>query len=250
MRKLLGVSLACGVALAVTGALRSDEQADATALVDKALKAMGGTDKVAKFKSGTWKGKATAQEGGKEVVLTSEGTWHGTDMVRIDAEITGGGKTEKVLAVINGDKGWLKAQDMVRDAPDGELPMMKSALYAVRMPHLLPDIKGKDFKLSNLGEVKVGDKPALGIGVAHKDYKDVKLFFDKETALPAKSEVRLADPMGRELLVEFLYGDYKEADGIKHPMKISIKVEGKELMLELSEIKSKDKVDESEFAKP
>jgi len=250
MRNLLSGLLVGSVALGIAGALRADEQADATAVVDKALKAIGGADKVAKFKSGTWKGKATAQEGGKEVVLISEGTWHGTDKLRIEAEITGGGQTEKVLAVINGDKGWLKARDMVRDAPDGELPMMKSALYALRMPHLLPDIKGKDFKLSNLGEVKVGDKSALGIGVAHKDYKDVKLFFDKETALPAKSEVLLADPMGKELLVEYLYSDYKETEGIKHPMKISIKVEGKELVLELSEIKSKDKVDESEFAKP
>jgi hypothetical protein len=236
--------------LVLTGVLRADDQADAKAVVDKALKAMGGEAKVAKFKAGTWKGKATAQEGGKEIILISEGTWQGTDKLHLDAEVTIGGQTEKVLAVINGDKGWVKLKDMVREAPDGELPMMKSALYAMRMPHLLADLKGKDFTLSNLGEVKVGDQPALGIGVAHKDQKDVSLFFDKETGLPAKSEVRVSEPSGKEITIEYLYTEYKEMDGIKHPMKITIKADGMEIVLELSEIKSKDKVEESEFAKP
>jgi len=99
---------------------------------------------------------------------------------------------------------------------------MKAALYALRMPQLLPDLKGKDFMLSNLGEVKVGDKPALGIGLSHKDHKDVNLFFDKETGLPAKSEVRITDPNGKELTIEYLYSDYKESDGVKNPMKIAI----------------------------
>jgi hypothetical protein len=63
-------------------------------------------------------------------------------------------------------------KEMVREAPEGVLPMMKSGVYAL-----------------HLGDVKVGDKPALGIGVSHKNHKDVSLFFDKETGLPAKSEV-------------------------------------------------------------
>jgi hypothetical protein len=250
MRNVWCGALVAVLILVLTGSLRADDQADAKAVVDKALKAMGGEAKVAKFKTGTWKGKATAQEGGNEIVLTSEGTWQGTDRLHLDAEITVGGQTEKVLAVINGDKGWVKVKEMVRDAPDGELPMMKSALYAMRMPHMLPDLKGKDFTLSNLGEVKVGDKPALGIGITHKDHKDVSLFFDKETGLPSKSEVRISEPSGKEITIEYLYADYKEADGIKHPMKITIKADGKEINLELSEIKSKDKVEESEFAKP
>jgi hypothetical protein len=238
------------LALVLGGALRADDQADAKAVVDKALKAMGGEDKVAKFKSGTWKGKASAQEGGNEIVLTNEGTWQGTDRLRIDAEITVAGKTDKVMAVINGDKGWVKARDMVREAPDGELTMMKAALYALRMPQLLHDLKGKDFMLSNLGEVKVGDKPALGIRVSHKEHKDVSLFVDKETGLPAKSEVNITDPTGKELTIEYLFSEYKESDGVKNPMKIVIKADGKEIVFELSEIKSKDKVEDSEFAKP
>jgi hypothetical protein len=244
-----GLFVSCW-ALVLGGALRADDQANAKAVIDKALKAMGGEAKVAKFKAGTWKGKATAQEGGNEIVLMNEGTWQGTDKLRLDAEITAGGQTEKVQAVINGDKGWTKIRDMVREAREGDLPMVKAGLYALRMPQLLPDLKGKEFTLSNLGEVKVGDKPALGIGVSHKDHKDVSLFFDKETGLPSRSEVRSSDSSGKEITIEYLYSDYKELDGVKHPMKIAIKADGKDIVLELSEIKSKEKVEESEFAKP
>jgi hypothetical protein len=250
MRTVWWGSLVICCPLVLTGLLRADDQADALAVVDKALKAMGGEAKVAKFKAGTWKGKATAQEGGNEIVIINEGTWQGTDKLQMEAEVTEGGKTEKVVAVINGDKGWVKVKEMVREAPEGVLPMMKSGLYALQMVHLLPDLKGKEFTLSDLGDVKVGDKPALGIGVSHKDHKDVSLFFDKETGLPAKSEVRVSDPSGKEITIEYLYSDYKDADGIKHPMKITIKVDGKEFVLELSEVKSKDKVEESGFAKP
>jgi hypothetical protein len=236
--------------LVFTGALRADDQADAKAAIDKALKAMGGAEKVAKFKAGTWKAKATGEAGGNTITLTTEGTWQGLAKIRLDAEVEVGGKTEKALFVINGDKGWMKSKDTVRDAPEGELPMIKEAFYALRLPHLLPGLKDKAFKLSSLGEAKVNDKAAIGVTVAHKDHKDVSLFFDKETGLPVKSEVRLIEPNDKEITIEYFYSDFREADGVKHPMKITVKAGGKEIVVEISEIKSKDKVDDSEFAMP
>src|SRR5436309_2676513 len=83
-----------------------DVQEDAHAIVDKALKAMGGEAKVAKFKAGSWKSKAMAEEGGKEIVLVCEGMWQGLDKLHIDAEIMANGRNEKAVAVINGEKGW------------------------------------------------------------------------------------------------------------------------------------------------
>jgi hypothetical protein len=236
--------------LAFTAAARADDQADAKAVIDKALKAMGGADKVAKFKAGTWKAKATAEHDGNKVTLTTEGTWQGLDQLRVDSEARLAGQTEKIQTVINGDKGWAKKGDMVREAPEGELPVVKDAFYALRMPHLLPGLKDKAFTLSPLGEVKIDDKPAVGVTVAHKDHKDVSLFFDKETGLPVKSEIRVTNPGGKEFSIEYVYSDFKKVDGINQPMKITIKAEGKEIILEISEIKSKDKVDEKEFAKP
>src|SRR5947209_9536517 len=140
----------------------------------------------------------------------------------------------KCLIVLNGDKGWAQAAGQNSDVPPNYVPFLKDLFYALRMPQVVPQLTDGAFKLAPLGEVKVGDRPALGVTVTHKDRKDVGLYFDKETGLPVKAEVRLTDPDGKETTVEAVYADYKEFDGLKHPGKITIKVDDKEFTLEVS----------------
>jgi hypothetical protein len=118
------------------------------------------------------------------------------------------------------------------------------------MPHLLAAVKDKPYKLSLLGEVKINNKAALGLSITHKDFKEVNLFFDKETGLPVKAEIRVNGPDDSEGAIEYLYAEYKEMDGIKHPTKITVKTQDTEANLEISEVKAKEKLDDSEFAKP
>ena len=115
---------------------------------------------------------------------------------------------------------------------------------------MLPALKDKAYTLSPLGEVKVGTQAAMGLSISHNDRKDVSLFFDKESGLPLKSEVRVADPQGKEITVEFLYSDYKDFGGVKLCSKVSIKVDDMDFKMELSEIKGVDKVDASQFDRP
>jgi hypothetical protein len=249
MRSLVCGSLVVCLHLVCVGVLRAEEKDEAKAVVDKALKAMGGEAKVAKLKAGTWKAKLTASEGGNDVSVATEGTWQGLSQYHINAEATFDGRTEAVTLVINGDKGWAKKREAIDEAKE-ELPLVKNGLYAMRAPQLLAEFKGKEFKLSHLGEVKVNDKAAVGVSVAHKDFKDISVFFDKDDGLPVKCEIHLTDPRGKEITVEFFYSEFKEMDGVKHPTKMLIKFDNKEATMEVSEIKTKDKVDDSEFAKP
>jgi hypothetical protein len=249
MRLLVCGSLVVCLHVASVGAVGADEKDEAKAVVDKALKAMGGEAKVAKLKAGTWKAKMTASEGGKDFAISTDGAWQDWDKYHINAEATIDGNTLGVSFIINGDKGWAKRPDGVDDVKE-EVPLVKNGLYAMRAPHLLPELKGKDFKLSHLGEVKVNDKPAAGVSVSHKDWKDISVFFDSESGLPIKCEIRMTDPRGKDITVEFFYSEFKEMDGIKHPTKLLIKFDDKEATMEVSEIKAMDKIDDSEFAKP
>jgi outer membrane lipoprotein-sorting protein len=249
MRSLVCGSLVVCLHIACSGILRAEEKDEAKAVVDKALKALGGEAKLAKFKAGTWKANMTALEGGKDLAITTDGSWQGLNQYHINAEATRDGRTFAVSFIINGDKGWAKRKEAVDEAKE-ELPMVKNGLYAMRTPQLLAEFKGKDFKLSHLGEMKINDRAAVGVTVAHKDWKDISVYFDKEDGLPVKCEIRQTDPQGKEITAEFFYSDYKEMDGIKHPTKVLIKFDGKEATMEFSEIKSKDKVEDSEFAKP
>jgi len=78
------------------------------------------------------------------------------------------------------------------------------------------------------------------------------LFFDKETNLPVKAEVRVKEhDGGDEMLHTFLFQDYKEEGGVKHFTKLTLHRGDKEAMvMELSEVKRLEKLDASLFDKP
>jgi len=236
--------------LVVTGAIRAADETGVKAVIDKALKAMGGAEKVAKFKAASCKFKVTRDENGQQFTVEGEALWQGARQARLDAEVAEGGQTNKVGLVINGDKGWVKKGDEVQDAPEALLSTLKNAFYALRTPHQLPALKDAAFKLAPLGEQKINGKDAVGVSFSHKDHRNVSVFFDKESGLPVKSETRLSDPNGKEITIEYSYSEFKEMDGVKQPSKITLKADGKDFTIELSEIKAKDKVDDSEFAKP
>jgi hypothetical protein len=241
--------LAAGLLLGANTS-RADEQADAKALLDKAMKAMGGEAKLAKLSTASVKGKLTGSPGGQELTVDLDGTWQGMSQYRADAEVQDGGQNFKGVVVFNGDKGWLKKNSQTQEAPAGVAPFVQNLFHAGRMPQLLPNLTDKDYKLSLLGEILVGDKPAVGLSIGHKDRKDVSLFFDKEKGLPIKSEVRLTDPQGKEITATFHYSDYKDFDGVKLSGRIMIKVDEIELTMELKDVKPVDKVDDSLFDKP
>jgi hypothetical protein len=112
-------------------------------------------------------------------------------------------------------------------------------------------LKAKDLKLSPLGEMKVNDRAALGIKVVKKDYPDVDLYFDKETHLPIKCELRVKEKNGMEVTTAWFFSDFKEVAGVKHPLKVALHREDKKMMeMEIGEAKSEEKVDEGTFAKP
>jgi hypothetical protein len=229
----------------------ADDQPDAKVLLDKAIKAMGGQAKLAKLATVSAKARITGSPGGQEITVDLDGNWQGMSQYRADADVQEGGKNFKGVLVFNGDKGWIKKGDNTRDAPEGVVPFIQNIFYAGRMPQLLPALSDKAYKLAPLGEVKVGTQAAMGLSISHKDRKDVSLFFDKDSGLPLKSEVRVSEPGdNKEITVEFHYSDYKDFDGVKLSGKVTIKVDDREFKMELSEIKGVEKVDDSQFDRP
>src|SRR5262249_25464834 len=136
------------------------------------------------------------------------------------------------------------------EAPAQAAAFIQNLFHAARMPVLLPGLADKAYTPTILAETKVGTRPALGVLLSHKDRKDVSLYFDKETGLLLKSEVRLTDPSSKEVTFEFLYSDYKDFDGVKLCGKITFKVDDKDFTMEVNEIKPLEKVEASQFEKP
>src|SRR5262249_46129118 len=107
MRRI--VCLAAVLVVAASGAARADDPADLRKVIDKAIKAMGGEEKLAKFKAETFKMKGKFYGTGEAVDYTGEWQVQPPDKIRVqvDGEV-GGMKVTFFTQVVNGDKVWQK----------------------------------------------------------------------------------------------------------------------------------------------
>src|SRR6266404_2493348 len=70
MRNIVCGTVGLGLLLTVGLRLQADEQAEAKRIIDKAIKAMGGEEKLAKYKAITSKGKGKINVMGNEIEFT------------------------------------------------------------------------------------------------------------------------------------------------------------------------------------
>lgn len=250
-RAILALSAVCLLS-ALVHPVQADEKAKA--VIDKAIQAVGGEAKLAKFNAANMKIRATEKRGGNEVVMDMDLTMQGLDRIRWEVEIERMGMRMTALFVFNGDQAWGKQGDKVEDLPPEVLTEFKKLLSSFRVVQTLGTLKDKAVTSTLLGESKVGERPAVGIRLSRPNDADTDLFFDKETGLLLRLETKMMAGPGAEGTLEILYADYKEIGGIKHFSKLTLKRTGGERMdemeAELNELKPLEKVDEGLFARP
>jgi hypothetical protein len=247
MTRLIGAALA--LALVAGPARAADEGANA--VLDKAIKALGGADKLAKVKAADWKTKGTISIMGGDNPFTTHVTVQGLDHFRQEFEGDFGGNKISGATVVAGGKGWRKFGDNVMELDKDALANEKRAVYLNVAPITILPLKGKGFKVEAAGEEKVADKPAAVLKVTGPDGKDFKLYFDKGSGLPVKMVAKVAGFMGEEYTQETTYGDYKEMGGIKKATKIDAKRDGEKFIdATITEFRALDKVDPKTFEEP
>jgi hypothetical protein len=240
-----------GFAFVAAFALHAAEQDDAKKIIDKAIKAHGGQEKLTKLKAVTMRLKGTIHSPGGDIPFTGEVVTQGVGQRRLALDAETNGTKFTFVQVLNGDKGWQKINDDTQELSADQLAEAKEQAYESWAATLAP-LDDKAFALSSLGEVKVEDRPAIGIRVSSKGHRDVNLYFDKELSVLVKSEIRVKDEeSGMEVNQESTYSDFKEIDGIKEPTKIVVKKDGKPFVeATVEQVKREEKADDSIFAKP
>jgi hypothetical protein len=237
--------------VSVSGSLARADDKDPSAVLDKAIKAMGGEEKLKKIDAIAWTSKAAITFNDNTNHFTSHATLQGLDHYRSELEGDFGGNPFKGVTVINGDKGWRKFGDNKMDLEGDALANEKRRVYLQVLPSLLVPLKGKGYKLEAAGEEKVGDKPAAGVKVTGPDSKEFTLYFDKESGLPVKLVAKVVGFGDDEYTQETTYQDYKEFDGIKKATKADSKRDGQDFIKsEVTEFKVLDKVDSKTFSEP
>jgi hypothetical protein len=250
--RTLGCAFAVAALLLAAGRswCGGDEDKEARAILDKAIQAHGGEANLAKVKATYVKGTGTIHFGDG---FPFTGEWYkmGTTHSKLVVDVTINGQMLRVTKVVNGDKGWQKIGDgATAPLKDDEVGEEKAMLYAAHVELLLP-LKDKAFKLSPLGEMKVGDRPTLGLRVTRDGQRDVSLYFDKATRLLVKMETTVKD-QGQEFMQETYYSNHKLVEGCQLPHKLAIKRDGKAFVEgEFSDVRVyPQKLDDSIFAMP
>jgi hypothetical protein len=251
------VLLAIAILLPVaTGLVRAGDNPSPQAILDKAIKAHGGAEALAKFKAATFKVKGTSYAVGEGTPYTGDFAVQHPAHFRVELNINIDGKDFRFVQVINGNKGWRiipgkdKAEAMKKDILDEQRGQMEAGWVT----HLLP-LRDKAYKLSPVGQADVAGRKTLGIRAEHAGQRPVNLFFDKESGLLVKSEFTVKDEFAgdTEVLQEIIYKDYKtaEATGVKYPTRATTSRAGKRFdESEVTEFQMHEHLDDSMFGEP
>jgi outer membrane lipoprotein-sorting protein len=251
MRKFVGVLSVLGL-LALVIPVRADDDAKLREVIAKAIKAHGGEDNLTKYKGSAAKSKGKFYALGEGQDYTGEFSIQLPNRIRTEVQFKIGDQDVMFLQIVDGNKGWRKIVDKTDELGKDEIDEAKEQMNAANIAHLIC-LKDKEYKLSPLGEVKVGDRPAIGIRVERKGYRDVSLFFDKDKYLLLQMETRGKDFQrgGEEYTATNRYDDYKEVEGMMVAHKVTIKHDGKLFVEgESTDVKLSEKLDDSLFEKP
>jgi hypothetical protein len=253
MHRLWCPALAIGLLIANSGFGRADEAADLKKLLGKAAEALGGEAKIGKLKGVTQKGKGTIHLAQVKATFEETSYWQTPEKYRFDIllEVNGNKVTEQF--VLSGAKGWIKINDQTQEMPKHLLTSFRDVFYTIGLAMRPMDAKGKEFKLSPLGELKVGDEDALGIQISTKGKPDVNMYLAKKTGLPLKCEVRTQDGLqeNKEVLHEVFFTDYKKLGEVQTFSKLIWNRDGnKYVERELTEAKAEESLDDDLFGMP
>jgi hypothetical protein len=197
-------------------------QDDARAVIEKAVKAHGGTDKLVSSHAIYMKVQVKIEQLPGNAAMEGE-SWeqsNGTQktVFRIDL----GGMKMTIAQGIRDGKGWREINGEVQELSAAELTDMKRSQFADRVQSLAPLLTDKKFALTALGPSKVDDVPVLGVKVATPGQADVLLFFDEKTGLLKKLEykTKLGGADDKEVPYATVLDDYRMIDTTAVDLKV------------------------------
>jgi hypothetical protein len=250
MQRLVGVW--CVAAVLGGGAVRGDEETEVRAVLDRAIDAHGGAEKLARYTAATMKIRGRLHNGRGETCDFTGLTAAVPRKLRVEINLTVLGRDCKAVQVLNGNQGWVAQNDQVRPMSKEQLEEEQEHLYAGVVSHLVA-LRDKRYRLAWLGEGNVHGRDAVGLCVRRRGRRDVNLYFDKATGLLLRTEclVKDLDSGGREFVVETLYDDYRPVDGVQVAHRFTIRRDGRlYVQSQAVEVKVGEKLDDRLFDKP
>lgn len=247
MRPSMPLTVATVIGLLICTTAGADDQAEARKIIDRAIQAVGGAASLAKCKAMTWKGRIADRSQEVPLNYAVECAYQAPARFRMAAELQG-----VFTLVVDGNQGWLASGGITRPMAREELAAHHDELFALGLARLLL-VKSTGQRVSLAGDDPAGDRSAVGVKITRAGRRDVVLYFDKESGLPAKltRRIKVFEQGGKEALHETYLADYKDISGVKFACKLTDKRDGRIFReTEISDLKVFDNLDVSLFGKP
>jgi hypothetical protein len=224
------------------------DQKEALMIVNTAIQAHGGEAALRKaqmcirVEEGTRYGTPAG-----DLAFTNELTRALPDKIRLQIDVSK--KKIQTIAVLNGDKGWLRSGGSTK--PMAMLYYREAREDAVVQwqTTLLPLIRGP-FTIDSIPGVKVEGEETVGFKVEGTGYVETRMYFYKRSGLLAAIHRRASED-GVPGDKEFIYSSYKNFDGVRLPGKETHIFNGKKVTeLTVRSYKFLERADDSAFEKP
>jgi hypothetical protein len=233
-------------ALAALAAPAVASEKEAKEILDRAVKAHGGTaalNKAARCKR-TETGTHAIQ--GRSVPIVSQAVRDLPDRVKLTVEID---KSQTHIIVLDGEKAYVNDGGTTKTLMAQRVKEVREEAYIDWVMTLTPLLKSGT-TLSTLAKAKVNGVAAVGIKAARKGQPDVSLYFDEKTNLLLKIEWR-GSLAGLGVDKERLYSAHKTFSGVKLASKETALINGKKFTeFTVSDVSFPEKLDDKSFAKP
>jgi hypothetical protein len=197
-----------------TTPIQPDERETALAVLDRAIKAHGG--KTALSRAVNRERDGIGGFGTPPLPFTDHTVLALPDRARMAMEIGSEKEKTRFLMIVNGEHAWKVDSDKtVVEQPRTTVEELTEDRRLLWLTTLTP-LEDSRFQLGTTPEIKVDDRPTVGIRIQEKDHPEVFLYFDKDTALLVKAR-RQAREGGIVVDKEHFFSGYKDFDGVQLP---------------------------------
>jgi hypothetical protein len=183
------------------------------AVIERAVKAVGGVEKVKQPQAVYRKLKGTVSIVEKSA-LTADSFTEAGGRHRLTMHWQQGGTAISVITVSDGKNHWMRYNDQTLELDDQAQASMKQSRYADRVTNLVALLKDKSYALSLLPEVKVEGQAAVGVKVESKGQPAIHLYFDKASGFLVKAiHTKMIVAAKKEsATLAIVYQDYQEEE--------------------------------------
>jgi hypothetical protein len=224
---------------------------DARSLIQRAVLAHGGMEKLASARADKVKLSGKLHLGARAVPFTNEVTLQLPGQFKSVVRTSDGARTITIVHVLDGERAAITIDGHPQPVRGANLAQMRQTLQLDQAMKLVPLLIDPAFSLTYLGEYQHKWRLVAGVRVAGRGQRDLTLYFDKETALLIKSEHLVDGAGGKDVKQEAFYSSYREVGGYLRPGKVAAYRDGKLVMeADLVEARRFDRIDPSEFSVP